>query len=289
MHLEQYNAGAGVPTLNQNHLQKLKIKIHPIDEQKKIAEFLSKYDELIEVNNQRIKKLEQTAEELYKEWFVRFRFPNHQNTEFENGIPKEWTTQTLGEFGIKLESGKRPKGGIDSTLADGMPSLGAECINGLAEYDYSTTKYVPRDFFVTMKSGINTDKEILLYKDGAYIGRTTIFRDGFPFETYSINEHVFFVRPNNKDYFNYLYFTIHQEAYFILMQNLNRNAAQPGLSKPDINRVKITVPKQEIVCCFNELVEPILKEVFALSKQNTNLIKQRDYLLPRLMSGKLEV
>ena len=140
-----------------------------------------------------------------------------------------------------------------------------------------------------MKSGINTEKEILLYKDGAYIGRTTIFRDGFPFETYSINEHVFFVRPNNKDYFNYLYFTIHQEAYFTLMQNLNRNAAQPGLSKPDINRVKITVPKQETVCYFNELVEPILKEVFALSKQNKNLIKQRDLLLPRLMSGKLEV
>ena len=56
---------------------------------------LKNYDELIEVNNQRIKKLEQTAEELYKEWFVRFRFPNWQNTEFENGIPKGWKISNL--------------------------------------------------------------------------------------------------------------------------------------------------------------------------------------------------
>ena len=88
---------------------------------------------------------------------------------------------------------------------------------------------------------------------------------------------------------NYLYFTLHLPEYFALMQNLNRNAAQPGLSRPDMNRIKITVPDKETVLKFNSFVEPIFDEVFGIAKQNKNLIKQRDLLLPRLMSGKLEV
>lgn len=81
MHLEQYNAGAGVPTLNQNHLHSLKIKIHEKKLQQKIASILSSYDRLIENNTRRIRLLEQMAENLYKEWFVRFRFPEHENVE----------------------------------------------------------------------------------------------------------------------------------------------------------------------------------------------------------------
>lgn len=86
MHLEQYNAGAGVPTLNQNHLQKLKIKVHEKDEQDEIAKILSVYDNLIENNNKRIKVLEQMIEELYKEWFVRLRFPNNEYYDHKDKI-----------------------------------------------------------------------------------------------------------------------------------------------------------------------------------------------------------
>ena len=73
------------------------------------------------------------------------------------------------------------------------------------------------------------------------------------------------------------------------MQNLNRNAAQPGLAQPDIKRIKITVPAEDVVKRFNVVVEPIFDEIFQIAKTNRNLIKQRDMLLPRLMSGKLEV
>lgn len=90
MHLEQYNAGAGVPTLNQNHLHSLKINVHEKEDQRRIASILSAYDNLIENNNKRIRLLEQMAENLYKEWFVRFRFPGHEKVEMENGLPKGW-------------------------------------------------------------------------------------------------------------------------------------------------------------------------------------------------------
>lgn len=289
MHLEQYNAGAGVPTLNQNHLQRLKIKIHPKEQQGDVAAILSAYDNLIENNNKRIKLLEQIAENLYKEWFIRFRFPGYESVEFEHGLPKGWKIKTLADFGITLDSGSRPKGGIDTSLENGMPSLGAESINGLGEFDYSAVKLVPSDFFEKQKRGKSTGNDILVYKDGAYIGKTTIFRNGFPYDQFIVNEHVFILDLEDKIYKNYLYFTLHQKAYFTMMQNLNRNAAQPGLSKPDINRVKITIPREDTTIMFNKHVEPILDMVFTLSKENYNLIRQRDLLLPRLMSGKLEV
>lgn len=276
-------------SLRNDDLLRFKIDLPEYNQQIKIASILSAYDELIENNNKRIKVLEQMAENLYKEWFVRFRFPGYENAEFEDGIPKGWKKMRLGDFGITLDSGSRPSGGIDADLTEGMPSLGAEAVNGLAEFDYNSVRYIPVDFYNKMKRGKNTGNDILVYKDGAYIGRTTFFRNEFPFRQYAVNEHVFLLNTNDAKYQNYLYFTLHQPAYFGLMQNLNRNAAQPGLSKPDMNRIKITIPNLSVIELFNSFVEPILNTVFEIAKQNQNLTKQRDLLLPRLMSGKLSV
>ncbi len=276
-------------SLRNEDLLRFKVELPDLASQREIASILSAYDELIENNNKRIKVLEQMAANLYKEWFVRFRFPGYENAEFEDGIPKGWEEMRLGDFGISLDSGSRPSGGINSELTEGVPSLGAEAVNGLAEFDFGSVKYIPCDFYKKMKRGKNTGRDILVYKDGAYIGRTTIFRNDFPFEHYAVNEHVFLLNATRPVYQNYLYFTLHQPAYFTLMQNLNRNAAQPGLSKPDMQRMKIIVPSEPVVVKFNEFVEPILAAVFGLAKQNQNLSKQRDLLLPRLMSGKLEV
>lgn len=282
--------GAAQPCIFIGNLAKTKLKyFEDINYQKRIAEILSTYDELIENNNKRIKILEKMAENLYKEWFVRFRFPGHETTEFENGMPKGWQTKRLGEFGVFLDSGSRPKGGIDDTLTEGVPSLGAEAVGELAQFDYSSVKYIPHEFYDKMKRGKFDGNAILVYKDGAYIGKTTIFRNKFPFECFAANEHVFLMKANNFVYQNYLYFTLHQKEYFYLMQNLNRNAAQPGLAQPDIKRIKITVPAEDVVKRFNVVVEPIFDEIFQIAKTNRNLTKQRDMLLPRLMSGKLEV
>lgn len=272
-----------------NFIKKIKWQFPVIEQQQKIASILSAYDNLIENNNKRIKLLEQMAENFYKEWFVRFRFPNYQNTEFENGIPNGWKVENLDDFGITLDTGSRPSGGIDDSLCNGVPSLGAEAIKELAEFDYSSVKYVPIEYYEKMKRGKFDRNAILLYKDGAYIGKTTIFRNGFPFVKFAVNEHVFLIKANNFAYQNYLYFTLHQKEYFYTMQNLNRNAAQPGLAQPDIKRVKIVVPVESVVEKYNQIIEPLLDVVFQLAKINRNLIKQRDMLLPRLMSGKLEV
>ena len=99
MHLENFNAGAGVPTLNQNHLHKLKIKVPATyDEQEKVASVLSNYDTLIDINTKRIKLLEESAHELYKEWFVRMRFPGYEQTKFVKGIPENWKLYSIQEL-----------------------------------------------------------------------------------------------------------------------------------------------------------------------------------------------
>lgn len=281
--------GANQVNVSPKDIKNIKWGFPEISIQRKIADILCKYDALIHNNNKRIKVLEQMAESLYKEWFVRFRFPGHENVEFVDDLPREWEVKRLGEFGISLDTGSRPSGGVDDSLTEGVPSLGAEAVKGLAEFDYSSVKYIPHEYYGKMKRGKFDGNAIMVYKDGAYIGKTTIFRNGFPFKIFAANEHVFLMRANNFVYQDYLYFTLHQKEYFYLMQNLNRNAAQPGLAQPDIKRIKITVPPENVVMQFNAIIEPIFDEVFQLAKANRNIAQQRDRLLPRLMSGKLEV
>lgn len=279
VHFQSIGAGtgSGKGIVNKTIFSKAKVQvIETKDIQRRIGAILSTYDTLIENNNKRIKLLEQMAESLYKEWFVRRK-------------GRGWNLVKMKDFGYSLESGSRPKGGIDASLIDGIPSLGAEAIGKLGEFDYSSIKYVPAEFYKKMKRGHVCDNDILLYKDGAYIGKVTLFMDEFPFKEYSINEHVFIVRSNNPIYQYYLYFTLKLPQYFTQMQNLNRNAAQPGLTGKDIDLLKLYLPDEVTIAKFNAAVEPMLHRIFILAKSNQNLTKQRDMLLPRLMSGKLEV
>jgi hypothetical protein len=102
----------------------------------------------------------------------------------------------LSQFGYSLESGSRPKGGIDSFLQEGCPSLGAEAIGELGKFDFSTAKLIPEDFYKKMKRGLGKDKDILLYKDGAYIGKVTLFMDDFPYKDYAVNAVLDFISNN---------------------------------------------------------------------------------------------
>ncbi|MBN2543313.1 restriction endonuclease subunit S [bacterium] len=207
--LKEFNSGAGVPTLNRNHLNNLEINIHEYNTQRKIASILSAYDDLIENNTRRIKILEEMAQRIYREWFVNFRYPGHENdklVESELGmIPEGWEVKTVGDILSIIESGSRPKGGIDPDENE-IPSIGAENILGVGKYDYSKEKYVSFEFYKKMKKGHIKSGDVLLYKDGAKIGRKSIFMDGFPHVECCINEHVFILRTNQFCSQAYLFF-----------------------------------------------------------------------------------
>lgn len=253
--------------------------------QQRIASILSAYDDLIENNLKRIKLLEEKAQLHYKIEFGDYQFGDKE----PQNLPKGWSIKHIGDIYGKLESGTRPKGGIDKELKEGIASVGAENVIGLGKYNYQSEKLITEAFFENMNRGRIENKDILIYKDGAYIGKTTLFQDDFPHQKCCVNEHVFLLRSKDELYQNYLFFTLYQKLYFDKMQQLNANAAQPGINQESLKSLRILWPSENVIEEFNKNVESLMKLIFVLAKQNTKLREARDILLPRLMSGQIEV
>lgn len=281
--------GANIQNLSQGRLNTYIATIPDIDTQHRIAGVLSKYDDLIENNQRQIKLLEEAAQRLYKEWFVDLRFPGHEQVPVVDGVPEGWKTVSLGMAGCTLETGSRPKGGIDAGLKTGVASIGAENVIGLGQYNFSAEKLVTQEFFDKMKRGILHDRDILIYKDGAYIGKTSLFQDGFPHQQAAVNEHVFLLHMLDESLQYYVFFTLYQDEYYMKMQKLNRNAAQPGINAQAMQSLQILIPTCSIIQKFDAMVNPIMGNIFSLAKESTLLSEARDRLLPKLMSGEIAV
>lgn len=284
--------GSSQPAYTIVLLKGLQIQLPSIQYQQKVASLLAYFDRLIENNTKRIQILEEMAQTIYHGWFINFHFPGHENVpmvESELGnIPKGWTVGKLIDVLSILESGSRPSGGINPNESE-IPSIGAENILGLGKYDYSKEKYVTRKFFDSMTRGHIMENDVLLYKDGASLGRKSLFRNGFPHNECCINEHVFILRTNEKITQSFLYFWVDQPEMTQNIRNLNSNAAQPGINQSGVNGLPIIIPSHEVLDKFDEIIEPILSLLFTLAKKNNILQKQRDLLLPELISGNIQI
>ena len=287
--LKVMSSGSTTKFLTMKMLTQLSIDLPSIETQHRIAAILSRYDSLIENYQKQIKLLEEAAQRLYKEWFVDLHFPGHENTKIVDGVPEGWEKKKLIEFGCTLESGSRPKGGVDSNLKDGIPSVGAENVIGLGKYNYSSEKLITNQFYSQMRKGKIKNRDILIYKDGAYIGRTSLFQDGFPHKEMAVNEHVFLLHTLNENYQYYVFFTLYQKQYFEKMQKLNKNAAQPGLNQKALLDLGMLCPSEEFVMTFRKAIEPLMKALFNKANQIRLLTEARDRLLPKLMNGEIEV
>lgn len=292
MKITSLGSGSVYDAINKSAIEILEIEIPPLETQRKIAAVLSAYDDLIENNTRRITILEEMAQTIYKEWFVKIRFPGYEKVKMVDSelgpIPEGWEVKRLDDVLSEIESGKRPKGGVKQ-LSTGIPSIGAENILGIGKYDYSKEKYVPDEFFRTMKKGIVRNRDILLYKDGAQIGRKSMFREDFPHEKCCINEHVFILRANEEFLQNYLYFWLDQDWMTEKIKNLNANAAQPGINQNGVKSLPVLVPTQVVLEGFDDLLEPILTLLFILAKKQDILCRTRELLLPKLISGEIDV
>lgn len=268
------NAGGSA---NQANISPTLIKSLPflkptLPEQKAIAGVLSSLDEKIDLLHRQNKTLEVMAEMLFRQWFVK-------------EARDDWEECKLGDILDDIQSGGRPKGGIDSELKEGIPSIGAENINGLGFYDFSKTKHVNTEFFNKSKKGIVKNYDVLIYKDGAYIGRKSMFANGFPYKKCMINEHVFILRTNSKANQLFLYFLLDQEE----LQSLNANSAQPGLNQASIKSLDIVLPPKNRIDEFEKVSKIWIDKIYTNSNQIRMLEKLRDTLLPKLMSGEVRV
>ena len=260
--MANYVSGSALPRIILSDFKKMKLKmISNVEIQTKISTILSRYDEAIENNNKRIKLLEQMAQNLYKEWFVRFRFPGWQNVEFENGIPSTWHQGRLSEL-LEFKRGKNIT--ADEMVEGEVPVISA----GIAPSGYHIKANVKGTSLTISSSGANAGYLSIHYED------------------IWAADCMFITEENTKNIY-YLYELLNNIRLVIL--NQQRGAAQPHVYSKDINNLRLWIPNEELREKANKLLEPIHKEIYQLQQANQNLAKQRDLLLPRLMSGKLEV
>lgn len=249
-------------SLNDGMIRRLKIR-YPLNRkvQEKIGEILYTYDTLIENNTKRIRLLEKMAENLYKEWFVRFRFPEHENVEMENGLPKGWKRGSLSD----VCEFKRGKNITSSEMQEGnVPVISA----GLEPSGYHSCSNV-RGVNVTMSSsGANAGYIAIHYSD-IWAADCSYIEESTTGNIYYVYELLNNIRT--------------------VINNFQRGAAQPHVYPKDVNRIKLILPSKELMLKANGRLEIMHKEIYNLQKQNSLLARQRDLLLPRLMSGKLEV
>ncbi len=273
-------------SLNDGMIERLKIR-YP--ESKKIqsiiAFFLMRYDRLIKLNNRRIETLEQMADNLYKEWFVRFRFPGHENTEFENGIPKGWELKRIGDL-VQLKSGYAFKS--EWWIEEGVPVIKIKDIESNT-INLSDLSFVSKVHAEKSKLFFVNPGDLLIALTGATIGKIGLV----PYckNILTVNQRVgkFFLgkTPCESVAFWFCMFQqTHIQEHIIAIAS--SNAAQPNISPFDIERIRIPYNK-DVVDKFNKKVQPFVEQILDIRRINHNLVKQRDLLLPRLMSGKLEV
>ena len=283
-----------VPIINKSTFSKTEVVIPSLPTQQKIANILSSLDDKIEVNRRINEQLEELAQALFKSWFVDFEpFKDGEFVESELGmIPEGWKVDYISNIPHTIETGKRPKGGVGS-IHEGIPSIGAENIKGLGYYDYSKTKFVTEEFANKMSKGEIKGYELLIYKDGGkpgyFIPNFSIFGEGFPFDKMFLNEHVFKLDFYNRGYNIFAYFYFQTDFIMSYLNAQGGKAAIPGINQKDVENIPILTIDNEYVKLFCDKVTPIVEKILINSKENSHLSTLRDTLLPKLMSGEIDV
>lgn len=273
-YIDNISCVATQPNLRIEGLLRFTIPDYSLDRQNKIVSVLLPFDELIENNNKRIKLLEQMAENLYKEWFVRFRFPGYEDVEFEEKKPRGWQvvtedkkhfTATIFKYDEFKNIGSflRGKNITAAKMVEGdIPVISA----GLQPSGYHNEANVFGESLTISASGANSGY-LQYHLQDIWAADCSYYQDDaiiwFVYNTLK------FLQP--------------------VIINLQCGAAQPHVYPKNINKLCVLIPTEELIYKYNDFVKPYYDEIKILNQRNQSLTKQRDMLLPRLMSGKLEV
>lgn len=259
--LEKVSIGATMPSLNTGLLSGIEMVLPPIEIQKQIAGILSVYDDLIENNQKQIKLLEEAAQRLYKEWFVDLHFPGHENTKIVDGVPEGWHRGTIGQI-AEFKRGRtitkaQVKGGNVPVIA-----------GGLEPAYYHNVANTKAPVITISASGANAGF-VRLYGVDVFASDCS-FVDGLGTES------LFFVYEFLKE-------------SKVSIDQLQKESAQPHVYAKDINAMKITIPEKEYLERFDRYAKVYFNKIKTLQGQNERLKTTRNLLLPKLMSGEVEV
>lgn len=281
LRLQQFNVGNANPTLNRNHIHGLDIHIPPLDVQRRIADLLSDYDDLIENNRRRIQLLEESARLLYREWFVHLRFPGHEHVRVVDGVPEGWERQTYGD--------------ICEAIGGGTPS------SAVSEYwDGEITWVTPSDITANdclflldssrkiTEAGLkNSSAKVLPANAILMSSRASIGFFALVNRPVCTNQGFIAVVPK-----------IDGSRYFLLFEMMCRveefrsrasGSTFKELSKGVFRELPVLWPQRALLADYAIIIGPIIDQIQALATMNGKLRQARDLLLPRLMSGAIPV
>lgn len=278
--MQHIAAGSAQPKLGIYKIETISLELPPIDVQNKIASILSAYDDLIENNQKQIKLLEEAAQRLYKEWFVDLRFPGHEDVKIVDGVPEGWKKKYICDIADTL-SGGTPSRSKEDYFKGNIKWIKTKELND--GYVFDTEERITELGFNNSSAKYFPENSIILAMYGATIGKLAISAC----EMTSNQACCVFNTNKFPEFLEYLFLWLLINRNNLI--NKGYGSAQQNLSREIINSIQIIVPTDEILLQFSKLSKEIFQKIKILQYANICLKEARDRLLPKLMSGEIEV
>ncbi len=279
-HFLRQQGGAAIPHVTPKIIGNISVILPTPNIQQKIVSILKPYDDLIENNQKQIKLLEEAAQRLYKEWFVDLRFPGHENTEFVDGLPSGWKKQKLSEFG-EIVTGKTPS------------TLKSEYFGGEIPFvkipDMHNNVFPIKTEITLTEEGANSQKNKYIPKNSIIVSCiATVGLVNISYKQCQTNQQINSIILDKQVYLYYLFFVLKE------LKELLEGVGSNGATMTNVNKIKfgnldIIAPLEYLLNKFYNICKPIFDKILKLSLQIENLTEARDRLLPKLMSGEIEV
>lgn len=271
--------GGAQPNLNAQIIRGFKIQLPSIEQQNRIVDILSSYDDLIENNQKQIALLEEAAQRLYKEWFVDLRFPGYENTKIVDGVPEGWSRKPFSEV-VTVMSGGTPKTDVKDYYAGTIPFYTPKDSDG-SFFAFNTVNHISQLGLKNCNSQYYPAGTVIITARGT-VGKTVIL--AVPM---AMNQSCYALKCDSLHSPYYLFFALNKEVDRL------RVMANGGVFNTIIvktfDHISIFIPTSAVLELFNLTVSPIMEQIKTKMKQNTSLKEARDRLLPKLMNGELEV
>jgi len=287
--LGSQNAAGAVPGVNRNHLHAMEVCVPPLPIQRRIAGILSSYDDLIENSQRRIKILEEMARRLYREWFVDFRFPGHEDCRFVESplgvIPEGWSTASIDQVCSRVTDGSHfsPK-----SVDEGLPMASSKDLHAWGLNLDSARRISLEDFEELVRNDCHPLKDdVLITKDGAnYLKCIFVVRSD---EDVVLLSSVAILRCNDLINPHLLAAILSEPDVKARLSNYVTGAAIPRIVLKDFKRFEILLPPRDVQGVWANIAQSLTKQIWCLIDQIRNLRLTRDLLLPRLLSGQIDI
>jgi type I restriction enzyme S subunit len=278
--LEAYAGGAATPIVNKGAFSKIKVCVPKRRIQRKIAAILTAYDDLIETNKRRIALLEKMAEELYREWFVRMRFPGYQNTKFVKGVPEGWEVARVDSLG-KVVTGKTPSTTVARFYGGEYPFIKTPDMHGNM-FVLDTNETLTEDGIRSQPSQTIPKNSLCVscIGTGGIVSITT--------KTSQTNQQINSICLKRCEDLEWSYYVLKGQKETIQLFG-STGTTMTNLSKGKFSGINFFSPPKELRNEFHVIVSPIFSQIQTLASSTQILTQTRDLLLPRLISGKLSV